>query len=77
MKFNLVIIFLFTNTFIDIDLKEIGWDGMDWNHLAQDWDRWWALVNTVMNFRFHKEGDFLEYMNELAFQELCSMKFIS
>jgi hypothetical protein len=29
----------------------IGWDGMDWIDLAQDSDRWGALVNTVMNLR--------------------------
>jgi hypothetical protein len=33
------------------DLREIGWDGMDWIDLAQDTDRWWALQNTVMNIR--------------------------
>jgi hypothetical protein len=32
-------------------LREIGWDGMDWIELAQDRDRWRALVNTVMNLR--------------------------
>jgi hypothetical protein len=31
--------------------KEIGWDGMDWIHLAQNRDRWRALVNMVMNLR--------------------------
>jgi hypothetical protein len=31
------------------DLREIGWDGMDWIELAQDRDKWRALVNTVMN----------------------------
>jgi hypothetical protein len=31
------------------DLREIGWDGMDWINLAQDRDQWRALVNTVMN----------------------------
>jgi hypothetical protein len=36
---------------IKIDLREIGWDGRDWIELAQDKDRWRALVNTVMNFR--------------------------
>ena len=25
--------------------------GMDWVELAQDRDRWWALVNEVMNLR--------------------------
>jgi hypothetical protein len=32
-----------------MDLGEIGWDGMDWIDLAQDRDRWRALVNTAMN----------------------------
>jgi hypothetical protein len=36
---------------IKIDLKEIGWDGMDWVELAQDRDQWRALVNTMMNLR--------------------------
>jgi hypothetical protein len=30
------------------NLREVGWGGMDWIHLAQDWDQWWVLVNTVM-----------------------------
>jgi hypothetical protein len=34
---------------IKIDLREIGWDGMDWIDLAQDRDQWRALENTVMN----------------------------
>jgi hypothetical protein len=37
-----------------MDLREIGWDGMDWINLAQDRDQWMALVNTVMNPGFHK-----------------------
>jgi hypothetical protein len=36
---------------IKTDLREIGWDGMDWIDLAQDRDKWRALVNTVMNLR--------------------------
>jgi hypothetical protein len=36
---------------IKIDLREIGWDGVDWIELAQDRDQWRALVNTVMNLR--------------------------
>jgi hypothetical protein len=36
---------------IKIDLREIGWDDMDWIDLAQDRDQWRALVNTVMNLR--------------------------
>jgi hypothetical protein len=36
---------------IKIDLREVGWDGIDWIDLAQDRDRWRALVNAVMNLR--------------------------
>jgi hypothetical protein len=34
-----------------VDLREIGWDGMDSIDLAQDRDQWRALVNMVMNLR--------------------------
>ena len=33
-----------------MDLREVGGGG-NWMELAQDRDRWWALVNTAMNFR--------------------------
>jgi hypothetical protein len=36
---------------IKMDLREIGWDGVDWVDLAQDGDQWRALVKTVMNLR--------------------------
>jgi hypothetical protein len=36
---------------IEIDVREIGWDGMDWIDMAQDRDQWRALVNMVMNLR--------------------------
>jgi hypothetical protein len=36
---------------IKMDLREIGWDGMDWIDLAQDRDQWRALVNAVMKLR--------------------------
>jgi hypothetical protein len=32
-------------------LKETGWEGMDWIHLAQDRDQRRALVNMVINLR--------------------------
>jgi hypothetical protein len=34
-----------------MDLREIGWESVDWIQLAQDRDRWQAFVNTVMNLR--------------------------
>jgi hypothetical protein len=34
-----------------MDLREIGWDVVDWIELAQDRSQWRAFVNTVMNLR--------------------------
>jgi hypothetical protein len=36
---------------IKTDIREIGWDCMEWTNLAQDRDQWRALMNTVMNPR--------------------------
>jgi hypothetical protein len=37
---------------IKMDLREVAWGGgMDWINVAQDRDRWRALVNVVMNLR--------------------------
>jgi hypothetical protein len=36
---------------IRIDLREIGWGNVDWIRLAQDKDRWRAVVSAVMNLR--------------------------
>jgi hypothetical protein len=40
-----------------MDLREIGLKGVDWIHLAQDRDRWRAVVNTVMNLRVPQMAD--------------------
>jgi hypothetical protein len=39
---------------IRIDLRERRWEFVYRIHLAPDKDKWWALVNTAMNFLFHK-----------------------
>jgi hypothetical protein len=36
---------------INLDLYEVECEGMDWIDLAQDKNRWRALVNAVMNLR--------------------------
>jgi hypothetical protein len=37
---------------IKIDLREMGWDGINWIDLAQDRDQWMALVIAGMNLPF-------------------------
>jgi hypothetical protein len=36
---------------IKVNLRDIGYGGVDWIDLAQCWDRFIALVNTVMNIQ--------------------------
>jgi hypothetical protein len=36
---------------IKMDLREIGWNGVDWMDMAQDRVQWRVLVNTLLNFR--------------------------
>jgi hypothetical protein len=44
-----------------MDLKEIGWEGVDWMHLNQGSDQWRAVVSTVMNLRVsYKAGNFFD-----------------
>jgi hypothetical protein len=45
---------------IRMDLREIGWEGVDWMNLDQDRDQWQAVVKTVMKLRVpYKVGNFL------------------
>jgi hypothetical protein len=36
---------------IKMDLREIGWNGVDWIDMPQDSDQWRAVVSTVLNLR--------------------------
>jgi hypothetical protein len=36
---------------IKMDIREVGWGGMDWIDLTQDRERWQAVINAVMNLR--------------------------
>jgi hypothetical protein len=41
-------------------LSEIVWEGVDWMNVSQGRDQWWAVVNTVINFRVpQKAGNLL------------------
>jgi hypothetical protein len=37
-----------------MDVSEVGWEIVDWMHLAQERDQWRVLVNMVMNIRIRK-----------------------
>jgi hypothetical protein len=64
---------------IKMDLREIGWGGMDWKDLVQDMDQWRALVNTVLNLRVsYNFGKFSVAALLAVFQEeLSSMELFS
>ena len=64
---------------IKMDLEEVGWEGMDWINLPQDWDRWRAIVIAIMNHCFHKLWGISGVAQDLlAFEEgLCSMNTVS
>jgi hypothetical protein len=41
---------------VRMDLREIGWEVVDWMHLAQDGCQWRTVVITVMNLGLCKRG---------------------
>jgi hypothetical protein len=57
-----------------MDLGEIGWGGVDGIGLAQDRDKWWALVNVVMNIWAPKNAGKLS--NGYTTGGLCSIKLV-
>jgi hypothetical protein len=53
---------------IKMDLQEVGWGGMDWINVAEDRDRWRALVNAVMYLRVSENaGNFLSSSGRFSF----------
>jgi hypothetical protein len=59
---------------IKMDLREIGWGGgVEWIYLAQDRDRWRAVVNAVMNLRVLAPRSWLVIMTCSLHQKYLSM----
>jgi hypothetical protein len=48
-----------------VDIRTIGWDGMDWIDLSQNRDQWRALVNTVINLRVPQNAG--KFLNSCTF----------
>jgi hypothetical protein len=60
---------------IKIDLREIGWDDVKWIDIAQDRDRWRALVNTVLNLRIPlNAGNFLSVCTICGFSRRAQLR---
>jgi len=62
---------------IKMDLQEVGYRGVDWIELAQDRNRWRALVSAVMNLRVpHNAGNFMTSCKQVSFSRktlLCGV----
>jgi hypothetical protein len=53
---------------IRMDLREIGWRGVDWIQVAQNRDQWQALMDTELNLWFPlKSGNFLTSYMTISF----------
>jgi hypothetical protein len=64
---------------IRMDLRQTEWGRVGWIHLAQERDQWWALVNTVINFRNLQMGGnfFTRWATISVSKEMCSTELVS
>jgi hypothetical protein len=64
---------------IRMDLVEVGWGHVEWVSLAQDRDRWRALVNSVLNLLVHNILGNYRVSKQLGVSRvvLSSMKLVS
>ena len=63
----MVIIILLCNMWHKIDIQEGGWGSINWIDLAQDMDRWRAIVNALMNLRVPYVGKFVTSWEPVSF----------
>ena len=63
---------------IKMDFQEVRCVAMDWIRLAQDRDRWWALVNAVMNLRVpYSAGNLLTSCKPVSFSKRTLLHGVS